>query len=444
MNKVLKFMTFAPFLEEKGIDLEAFEQKSAEDKLPLLKEHADQVEAYIKSLGDDLEGKMSKEEIEKIQNEQKTVFDREMKELKTAMSDQGIAIKKMLDSLKGGNLEVSAKTQIANWIEESAEEIQKLRAQKHGSIEFTLKAPATVTTGNASNPDGIPELVGVQQAAPGNVNLRGAIVDGLVTSFATNLAAYPYTDSVPKEGDFDWVGEGAEKPLMDLNIETRYAEPKKVAAYMNMTEEAVTDIPGMQSIATNYLRAKHDLKRQNGILFGTGVGSEPTGATVYGRLFVAGGMANLVVTPNFMDVVNAAITDIFVTHNYTDEMPYMANLVMVNPVDFYTELVAAKDANGLPLYPAASLFNRVTLGGVTIVPEETIPAGKIFVADMSKYNVTNYVGYTVRIGWVNDDFIHNRFCMVGESRLHAFVKELDQQAFIYDDIATIKAAITAP
>ena len=122
MNKVLKFMTFAPFLEEKGIDLEAFEQKSAEDKLPLLKEHADQVEAYITSLGDDLEGKMSKEEIEKIQNEQKTDFDREMKELKTAMSDQGLAIKKMLDSLKGGNLEVSAKTQIANWIEESAEE----------------------------------------------------------------------------------------------------------------------------------------------------------------------------------------------------------------------------------------------------------------------------------------------------------------------------------
>ena len=61
---------------------------------------------------------------------------------------------------------------------------------------------------------------------------------------------------------------------------------------------------------------------------------------------------------------------------------------------------------------------------------------------MSKYNVTNYIGYTVRIGWINDQFITNKFTMVGESRFHAFVKKLDEAAFIYDDIATIELAIT--
>ena len=435
-------MTFALFLQEKGIELEAFEAKSSEDKLPLLKEHGNQVEAYIKSLGDNIGDKMSKEEIEKLQSEQKTVFDREMKEVKTAMSDQGIAIKQMLDHLKGGQPSATAKAQIENWIQSNAEEITALKDAKTGSIEMTVKAVATVTTGSASNPDGIPEIAGVQMAAPGNANLRGAIVDGLVSSFNTNLSAYPYSDTLPKEGAFDWVGEAGTKPQIDLSIETRYASPKKVAAHMVLTEEAVTDIPGMQSIATNFLKAKHDLKRQNGILFGTGTGAEPTGATVYGRLFVAGGMALQVDTPNFMDVVNATITDIYTTHNYVDEMPYMANIVMVNPIDFFVELVSAKDANGLPLFPTASLFNRVVIGGVTIVPEETIPAGKIFTADMSKYNVSNYVPYSVRIGWINDDFIKNQFCIVGESRLHAYVKHLDEQAFIYDDIATIKTAIT--
>ena len=61
--------------------------------------------------------------------------------------------------------------------------------------------------------------------------------------------------------------------------------------------------------------------------------------------------------------------------------------------------------------------------------------------DLSKYNTTNYVGYNVKIGWVNDDFIKNQFVILGESRFHAFVKKLDEQAFIYDDIATIKTAI---
>ena len=44
----------------------------------------------------------------------------------------------------------------------------------------------------------------------------------------------------------------------------------------------------------------------------------------------------------------------------------------------------------------------------------------------------------------NDDFIKNQFVILGESRFHAFVKKLDEQAFIYDDIATIKTAITKP
>ena len=119
----------------------------------------------------------------------------------------------------------------------------------------------------------------------------------------------------------------------------------------------------------------------------------------------------------------------------------MANLVMINPVDFFIQLVSAKDDNGLPLYPTASLFNQVSIGGVTIIPEESIPAGKIFVCDMSKYNTTNYVPYNVQIGWVNDDFIKNQFVILAESRFHAFVKKLDEQAFIYDDIAKIKTDI---
>lgn len=346
-----------------------------------------------------------------------------------AMKEQGQKAETVVDALN-------------KFIIDNAEELKTIKTQGHGLLTF--KAPATITTGSATNPDGIPELVGVQQAAPERVNLRGSIVDALVTTIPTSQAAFAYTESIPKDGDYTFVAEGAEKPQIDFKIETRYAEPVKVAAYEVLTDESITDIPNLQAIANDFLRSKHDLKKQNGILFGTGVSPNPKGATVYGRTFVAGSMALAVTTPNFMDVVNACITDIYTTHNYTDEMPYLANLVMVNPIDFYIELVSAKDANGLPLYPTAGLFNRVTIGGVTIIPFEDIPAGKIFVADMSKYNTTNYVDYEVRMGWINDDFIKNQFTMVGESRFHAFVKKLDEQAFIYDDIATIKTAITAP
>ncbi len=341
---------------------------------------------------------------------------------------------------KGTPGDLSFKSQLNKFIADNADKIKELKAAGSGTIEF--KAVGSMLTTSSSNPDGIPDLQGVQVAPPGNVNLKDTIVDGLVSNFATGLASYPYTESIPKDGDFAFILEAGTKAEIDFKIETRYAAPKKVAAYMLLSEESVTDIPGLQSIAYDYLRKKHNLKKQNGILFGDGTGANLKGATTYGRAFSAGPLANSVTTPNFMDVVNAAITDIFTTHNYTDEMPYMANLVMVNPVDFYIELVAAKDGFGHPLYPMASLFNKVTIGGATIIPFEDIPAGKIFVADMSKYNTTNYVGYTVKIGWINDNFITNQFCILGESRLHGFVKKLDEQAFIYDNIATIKTAIT--
>ena len=442
----LKFMTFALFIENKGISNEVFEGKSAEEKLALLKEHGKGQEAYIKSIEEDVNSKISKEELEQMKKDLQTTNARENKALTEAVSKQGLAITKLLDNMKGAGTQMSntVTSQIKSFISDNVEKLKEIKRAGHGLIEMTVKAGAgDMTTDSATNPDGIPELAGVQMAPPSNVNLRGAIIDSLVNTFSTGMSVYPYTETTPKDGNFEFVDEGRVKPPIDFKVETRYAEPCKIAAYEIMTEESVQDIPSLQSIATNFLKAKHDIYRQRALLFGTGIAPECKGATLYGRTFVAGGMALGVTNPNFMDVVNACITDIYTTHNYQDEMNYMANIVMVNPIDFYLELVSAKDLNGLPLYPMASLMNRVVIGGVVIVPMEEIPVGKIFVSDMSKYNVSNYVGYTVRIGWINDQFITNKFTMVGESRFHAFVKKLDEQAFIYDDIATIKLAITA-
>ena len=382
----------------------------------------------------------SPEAIKDLQTQVNKAVEGHMEVMKSQMKIQGETIT-MLKSEKNMK-EKTFQGQVLEAIKERHDEIRE--AFKNRSTVEVFKAVGPVTTGSATNPDGIPEIAGVQMAAPSNVNLAATFIDSLVTRIQTTLAAYPYTETVPKEGNAAFTAEGTDKSQIDFSMETRYAQPVKCTAYEVLTQESIEDIPGLQSIATDYLKKKHDLKRQNGILFGDGIAPNPKGATVYGRAFVAGAMANKVTAPNFMDVVNACVTDIYVTPNYVDETPYMANIVMVNPVDFYLELVSAKDDNGLPLYPTAALFNRVTIGGTTIIPFMDIPTGEIFVADMSKYNVTDYVGYSVSMGWINDQFIKNQFTMVGESRFHAFVKNLDEAAFIFDTIADVKAAILAP
>lgn len=390
---------------------------------------------------------ISKEEMikaidEKLEGFKSEVSKQDFDDLKKQLEAIGTEIAKQSKSgsVKNESLEDAIAKAV---VEKQSEIISKLKSGS-GLVEIEIsKAVGNMTTASGTIPVTAPVITGVQQAPISNIDLRTLSVEQYMTSMPTDQAAFSYTETVPKDGDYTFVNEGAVKPQIDFKWETRFAEPKKIAAWIKLTEESVKDVRQLESVARDFLRKKHDLKKAKALLFATGTGDEPKGATKYGRVFSAGALAATIAKPNFMDVVNAAIVDIATTHNYEDEMPYRANIVMINSVDFFIQVVSAKTVDGVPLYPTASLFNQVTIGGVTIIPDESIPAGKIFVADLSKYNITNYVPYVVKVGWVNDDFIKNQFVILAESRFHQFVKKLDEQAFIYDDIATIKTAITA-
>lgn len=383
-------------------------------------------------------------EVDELKKKETPDNSAKLKELEDAAKEQGRIIADLQKGVGNGQ-PMSIEDAIAKAI--TAKQPEILAALKAGSgfVEIDVtKVVGDITTASGTN-TAPPAITGVQQAPLGNINLRQLNVEQYMSVLATsNGAAYPYTEAVPKDGDYTFVNEGAAKPQIDFQWDTKYATPKKIAAWIKLTEESVKDVVGLESVARDFLRKKHDLKKAKALLYADGTGDNPKGATLYGRTFSAGAMALVVKAPNFMDVVNAAIVDIATTHNYEDETPYRANMVMVNPVDFFLHVVSAKTEEGVPLYPMASILNQVTIGGVTIIPDESVPAGKIFIADLGKYNITNYVPYLVKVGWINDDFIKNQFVILGESRFHQFVKKLDEQAFIYDDIAAIKAAITAP
>ena len=371
----------------------------------------------------------------------------EVKALEKSVKDVSDMLQHFIDDEKAAKNEgkTFAKA-FEDFLVENSEELGKIQKTKRGEVEFIydFKAVGAIGTGNGSTPVAAPANT---NASLSRIRLRNDnTLLSVCTTVNTNSAIYPYTEATPKEGAFDVVTEGGTKPQIDLKWEVRYAQPYKIAAYEILSEEVVTDIPRMMSTAEGFLMDKHDLYKVNQVYFGTGLTKYPEGATVVGRLFNPATIPTKLPagTANIMDVINACITDIYVTPNYADETPYMANVALMNPADFFSQFQAAKTGDGLSLYPQASLFDNVSIGGVAIKPWHSIPAGKIFVGDMSKYNLTNWVRYSVRIGWINDQFITNQFTMVGESRFHAFVKNLDRAAFIYDDIADIVTGIEAP
>lgn len=365
--------------------------------------------------------------------------DAEIKKLTDAIEKSGNALEAFIEE-QSKKVNQSIKVQLNEFLEANKSKIEQIKNDGSGFIEFIPKAVGAVTTASGTD-------VGTQSPLAhtnlGTMNLRDdeALIN-MATVSKTSKPTFTYTELVPKDGNYAFVAEGGLKPQIDFKWENRFAQPYKIAAHEILSEEAVTDVTRLQSVAEDYLEKKHGLFKADKLYFGTGVGGEAKGATKYGRAFVAGSMALKVANANFMDVVNAGITDIYTTHNYTDEASYKPNLVLISPIDFFLEFVAAKDSQGRAMYPQASLFDSVTIGGMTIRPWVKIPVGKIFIGDMKMVHVVNYVPFSIRIGWINDQFIHNMFTMVGESRYFQYVKRLDEQAFIYDDIATIKTAIT--
>lgn len=366
----------------------------------------------------------------------------EVLKLHDAIEKQGQMIEDFIESNKKRTIE-NIKTQLKGFLVENKDTIQELYNKGNGTIEFIPKAVEDVTTDSGSN-SGTPSHL--MHTALTNIALRDdSSLLNLANITSTKSPRFSYTEAIPKEGGYEFVAEGEEKPDMDFQWVNRFPSPKKAAAYIILTEESVTDVENLMSVAENYLTKKHDLHKANAVYFADGLLENPTGATVAARTFVATGMVDMFPFggSNFMDVVNAIITDIYRTQTYVDEPAHEPNIVLVSPIDFFVHLVGAKDKNGLPLYPQAGLFNSVRIGGVIIKPWIKIPAGKIFVADMSKYNVVNYVPFSIRIGWINNQFITNKFTMLGESRYFQYIKNLDLPAFVYDTISTVKAAITA-
>jgi len=381
----------------------------------------------------------SKEDLAAIKTAMDTVknySEEEISKLNDIIKTQGEAIKDLENSVPSGEDFEDEFAQIKSYIEENFDEIKELYSNKGKQLEFEVKAVGNMTTGSGQMIDQPRALGPIHDA-----NMRSANLVNLCSVSSTNLPSFPYVDTFPKDGNALNVAEGEAKPQIDFRWEVRYSNPTKIAAYEIITEEASQDVQNLMSVARNYLRKRHDIALEKDIYFGDGSGANSTGATVLARKFNAGSMANKIDAPNFIDAIFAAIVDIQTTHNYEDEDSYYANVVLVNPVDFFINYIAAKDGMGRPLYPQASTTGSVTIGQVTIYQSERIPAGKIFVADMSKYNLKKYKSYTVRIGWHNDDFIKNQFVILGESRYHAYVKYLDKAAFVYDDIDVVLAAI---
>jgi len=320
---------------------------------------------------------------------------------------------------------------------------------------------SAVTTDSGGN--ALLDLMSVEDLR--GINIQEPFIETFSNVLRTSKPVYSYADYVPKEGDAAFTAENAVKSQMDIKVQVKTVGPKKVTGYSTLSNEAIDDIPRMQSEAMSYILRKVLLKRQNKILFGTGAGSDPIGVAGIAKTYNGAGLLDHqgnaltdstslilqaqgtgVVAPNLYDAIQACALQIYQTANFVDEAEYYPNLVILNPSDL-AQLKLKKNNFNQYLFPEIAFNNGSTpakIGNLNVIGKAQVAPGKIMIGDFTRLNIINYIDYSIKMGWINDNFINNLVTMVGESRFFTVVRSLDQNAFIYDDIATIIGKIGAP
>jgi hypothetical protein len=63
------------------------------------------------------------------------------------------------------------------------------------------------------------------------------------------------------------------------------------------------------------------------------------------------------------------------------------------------------------------------------------------VGDLNQFNVDIYEDFTLKMGWINDDLIHNQFTIVGEIRFHDYISTARRTAIMYGNAKYIAETI---
>jgi HK97 family phage major capsid protein len=103
-----------------------------------------------------------------------------------------------------------------------------------------------------------------------------------------------------------------------------------------------------------------------------------------------------------------------------------------------------KDADGNYVMPPFATESGDIVNGVRVVQNTKIPVGYFLMGDFSKAHVRTYKDYSVRVGYTGDDFEKNLVTILGESRVHLWISDNEEAAFVYDQFSVAKTALETP
>lgn len=435
-------VSFATALRKKGVKL-------GDDAREMIEGLDDELN---EKLGKLTEGVITKEEFDEfLETKQEAIAELvTAKTLKVGEGDDAKTVEEMfrhmgtqitnLKKMSDENRTAKVVT-IADLIEKGAKEVlgkdfegdalkalQKIKENKTGFIEIHIKDAATMTISGStsSSPTDVtnPYKPLIDTSDVVEIRQQKEFVFQLVDLGSTNEPVLIWTEEVGGEGDIELVTEGNLKPLQDFDFQDYISKYKKAAGYISLTDELITDLPRLTT-AIKRLFKKKVMRQYHDFILADMIAVAPT--------YVATSLDDTIANPDNYAAIGAA------TVQMNDSNAYPDTLVM-NHADVWA-MRLQKDNTGQYIIPPLTAENGTSIAGYRVFTSGKIAVGKFLLVESGVYEVDEYEGYTVRMGYVNDDLIKNKFSMVGELKYHSKIPTNEKVALFYGDFAVIKAAL---
>ena len=416
-------------LSEEDLTKYLDERKAFENAEIELK-HYNQIEALKTELAGDKEG------LEKLIKE----ADENMKKHQKEAEDMFLMIKGLQEKgTKGGEDEA---TTLMKWFK--SDDRKNLLEKGTGIERVTLKAAelmsiAAVGAGSAHITEANGFSINVNNfidpkiySAPKNKNIFLNLVS---VSTSPGTEKIWWSERNNEEGDAAFIAEGGTKPLVDANWQTFSADIFEVAERWKFTKRMMLHTNSVVNDFQTHARQLIDLKIDDEVLGGDGIAPNMSGIVDQASAFVVpAALANYYPYVNIWDVIMAVKTQI--------EVANFAPTSVVLHTTWFAKMYGIKSETEAMYisHPLMTPDGR-SMAGMTLIFTNKIDADYILVGDLSEFNVKFAEDIMYDEGYENDDFSKNLVSRKLEAYLGTYIPSTQVPAIVYDEIATIEAAI---
>lgn len=223
------------------------------------------------------------------------------------------------------------------------------------------------------------------------------------------------------------VAEGGTKPSSNVTFEQHTDTIKKLAVWMPVTDEALDDVAQLQSYLWELLRYDLKLEEEAQLLKGDGTGNNLNGLMTQATAFdpTLGRASDTAI-----DTVRRAL------YQAQKQSKRRSDAIVMTDLD-WMNIELQKDGQNRYLFANLQGLATPILWGRPVVTSDsmdegdgTTTGGEYLVGSFAQgARIYDRMAYTVKVGWINDDFIKNQRALLVEERLglavrraYAFVK----------------------